>query len=77
MVYSLGRKLVFYLGEKSKPILNIHLGHEETPDMRYICPHSTQNRTHYIHLCAVYGVRQFEYNILIFGINGNVNKALL
>ena len=36
--------------------------------MRYVCLHSTQNCTHCIHLCAIYEARQFEYNILIFGV---------
>lgn len=68
-------KLAFYLGAKAKSIPSIHLGHKETPDIKYITcvyiPHKTA------HLCAIYGARQFEYNILMFGLNGNINKALL
>lgn len=67
----------FYIGTKAKSILSIHLGYEETPDMKYIISVFIPHKTAHTASTCVLLWGHCVHNILIFGINGNINKALL
>lgn len=67
----------FHLGTQAKSILSIHLGHEETPDMKRIISVFTPHKTaHTASTCAL-SWGHFGHNVLILGGHGNTNKALL